>query len=114
MDYLAAVRHVILELGSEDYYHLADAAAYLPMVPADQRHAAAREAMLQLVEEGLVGIYYGRHANNDVTAVTADRAREVLNNPRAWDPESDVNGLSHCFLNTDRGDAVYFSGRTGE
>jgi hypothetical protein len=51
MDYIAAARHAIPDLGSEDYYHLADATAYLPTVPAEHRHTVAREAMLQLVEQ---------------------------------------------------------------
>jgi hypothetical protein len=62
MDYVAIARHAILDLGSEDYYHLADAAAYLPSVPAHQRHAVAREALLQLVDEGLVQLFFGRLA----------------------------------------------------
>jgi hypothetical protein len=53
MDYIAAARHAIPDLGSEDYYHLADGTAYLPTVPAEHRHTVAREAMLQLVEQGV-------------------------------------------------------------
>jgi hypothetical protein len=109
MDHIAAARHAILDLGSEDYYHLADAAAYLPTVPEAERHAVAREAMLQLVEEGLVAIYFGTHALNEVTRVAEDQVSRVLNNPRSWDPLADVNGRSYSFANTDRGDAVYFN-----
>ncbi len=47
MDYIEVARRAILDLGSEDYYHLADAAAYLPSVPVQLRRAVAREAMFQ-------------------------------------------------------------------
>ena len=114
MDYIASARAAILDLGSEDYYHLGDAAAYLPTVPADQRESAAREAMLQLVEEGLVDLFFGRMATNDVVRVPLDQVPALLNNPRSWDPEADLNHQSYCFLNTDRGDAVYRSGRSRE
>jgi hypothetical protein len=112
MDHLTTARQVILEFGSEDYYHLADAAAYLDSVPADERQALAREAMLQLLEEGLVQLFFGRLATNDVTPVPLEAARAILNTPGAWDPEQDVNHQSYAFANTDRGDAVYRSGST--
>ena len=93
LDYIAAARHAILDLGSEDYYHLADATAYLPTVPAEHRHTVAREAMLQLVEQGFVELFFGELATNDMTPVPPAQVRAVLNNPSAWTGETTVSGL---------------------
>ncbi len=108
MDYVAIARHAILDLGSEDYYHLADAAAYLPALPKEQRLAAARDAMLQLVAEGLVEIAFGRLATNEVSPVPMARVAAVLHSRDAWNPEADVDNQSYVFTNTDRGNAMYF------
>ena len=101
-----AARRAILDLGSEDYYHLADAAVYLPSVAPEQRGVAAREAMRQLLREGLVQIYFGRMASNDVTAVPLEAALREIEDPHAWDAEHYYPD-GYCFANTDAGDAVY-------
>jgi hypothetical protein len=113
MDDVAAARHAILDLGSEDYYHLADAAVYLPTVPAEHRHAAAREAMSQLVEEGFVQLFFGRLATNEMSPVPQDQVPAVLNDSSAWTGETDASGRAYAFLNTDRGDKLYQGGETG-
>jgi hypothetical protein len=112
MDYLAIARHAILDLGSEDYYHLADAAAYLPTVPEQLRKPVAREAMLQLVDEGLVELFHGQLATNDMSPVPRDRVLAVLDDPSAWAGERDSDGRAYGFANTDRGDELCYSGAT--
>ena len=104
---LDAGRAAILDLGSEDYYHLADAAVYLPTVPLEERRGVARAAMRQLLGEGLVQLFFGDLARNVVTAVPVDEALVVIEDPQAWDPEHYYPN-SYCFLNTDAGDAVYY------
>ena len=101
-----AARRTILDLGSEDYYDLADAAAYLPSVAQDQKAAVAREAMRQLLREGLVQVYFGRMATNEVEALALEAALLVLDDPHAWDVEHFYPN-AYCFANTDAGDAVY-------
>ena len=102
-------RSAILDLGSEDYYHLADAAAYLPGVPAEQRRTVAREALRQLLTEGLVELYFGRMATNEMAVLPMDEALRVIEDPDAWDVER-YHPEAYCFLNTAAGDAVYRSG----
>jgi hypothetical protein len=99
-------RRAILDLGSEDYYHLADAATYLPTIAPARRVEVAREAMRQLLREGLVGLYYGRMATNDVDAVPLIRALEVIQDSTAWNSENTETGV-FCFANTDAGDVEY-------
>jgi hypothetical protein len=106
MDHIATARQAILELGSEDYWHLCDAAVYLPSVPVEQRQAVAREALLQLVTEGLVEIAYGHFATNAVKTVPREEVAAVLNNPDAW-RSLDLGDQSYVFVNTDRGDEAY-------
>jgi len=109
MDHIETARNSILELGAEDYWHLADAAVYLPTVPEPIRQAIARDAMVQLLEEGLVELFYGQFATNEMTLVPRELAREVLNDPSAWIGEKDAKGHIYAFINTDRGDALHRS-----
>lgn len=106
MTHIDAARAAILDLGSEDYYHLADAAVYLPTVPPDERASVAREAMRQLLVEGLVEVSFGHFATNAMSVLPMAEALRVIDDPRAWDPEA-FHPNSHCFANTDAGDAVY-------
>jgi hypothetical protein len=101
-------RAAILDLGFEDYYHLGDAATYLPTIAADRRADVAREAMRQLLTEGLVELYFGKMASNDVAIVPLSHALKVLDDPRAWDGTHHPN--SYCFANTDAGGAAYLRG----
>jgi hypothetical protein len=112
MDHIDVARRAILDLGSEDYYHLGDAETYLPSVPLAQRHAVAREALSQLIQEGLVQLFFGRMATNDVAPVARDRVAAILDDPNAWEPEADLDHQSFCFTNTPLGDSVYQRGRT--
>ena len=94
-----------MDLGSEDYYYLGDAAAYVPSVPAERRAGVAREAMRQLLREGLVQLYFGNLATNKVVPLPLDEALRAVDDPRAWDGTLHPNG--YCFANTAAGDAVY-------
>ena len=109
MTNIEAGRAAILDLGSEDYYHLADAAAYLPTVPPDERASVARDAMRQLLREGLVELCFGDLATNNMTVLPVAEALRVVDDPHAWDVEHYYPN-SYCFLNTDAGDAAYRSG----
>ena len=102
-------RAAILDLGSEDYYHLADAAVYLPSIPADQRAAVAREAMRQLLSERLVELHFGEFAQNKFVIVPLQEALRIIDEAQAWDPETS-NPNVYCFVNTDAGDAVHYGG----
>jgi len=113
MDHIATARQAILDLGSEDYYHIADAAAYLPAVQPEERRDVARQALLELLEEGLIQVFFGRFATNEMSAVPTDQVPAILNNPAAWDPAADVDDQCYCFANTDRGDTAYHSGHAG-
>jgi hypothetical protein len=109
MTHIDLARHAILDLGSEDYYHLGDAAANLASLPADQRREIARQAMLQLVEEGKVQLFFGRMATNEVKSLNPKQALIAVNDPTSWNLHgSDV----YCFANTSDGDAAYQSGNT--
>lgn len=99
-------RRAILDLGSEDYYHLADAAVYLPTISPARRLEVAREAMRQLLNEGLVGLYFGRMATNEVDPVPLVRALEVIEDSSAWNGEHTEPDV-YCFANTDAGDDEY-------
>ena len=106
MTHIDAGRAAILDLGSEDYYYLAEAAAYLPTVPTDERASVAREAMRQLLCEGLVELFFGDFATNAMTVLPQAEALRAIDDPKAWDVEAFYPN-SYCFLNTDAGDAVY-------
>src|SRR5262245_16007424 len=98
-------RAAILDLGSEDYYFLGDAAVYLPSVAADRRSEVARDAMRQLLSEGRVRLYFGKLATNDVDPVPLGEALRAIDDPRAWDYTFHPN--LYCVANTEAGDAVY-------
>ena len=106
MTHIEAGRAAILDLGSEDYYHLADAAVYLPTVPPEERAPVAHAAMRQLLQEGLVELFFGHFATNAMSALPLTEALRVIDDPKAWDPEA-FHPNSYCFSNTDAGDAVY-------
>jgi hypothetical protein len=99
-------RRAILDLGSEDYYHLADAATYLPNISPARRVELAREAMRQLLHEGLVQIYFGRLATNEVDSVPLMKALVVIQDSTAWNAEYPEAG-TYSFANTDAGDDEY-------
>jgi hypothetical protein len=107
MSDIDVARAAILDLGCEDYYHLADAATYLPSVAAEKRLDVAREAIRQLLSEGLIELHFGQFATNSFAVVPVNEALEVINDPRAWDVEA-FHPNSYCFLNTDGGDRVYY------
>ena len=109
MNEIAVARHAILDLGSEDYYHLGDAAAYLSTVPEDRRRDVAKDALLALIQEGYVQLYFGRMATNDVAPVRLQDVVRVLDDAGAWE----LHGNEvYCFANTPQGDELYMSGRT--
>ena len=96
----------ILDLGSEDYYHLADAAAYLPTIAPERRAEVARVAMRELLRDGLVQLVFGEFATNAFQEVPLAEALRVIDDPGAWDVEA-YHPKTYAFLNTDAGDAVY-------
>lgn len=96
----------ILDLGSEDYYHLADAAAYLPTVAPERRVEVARAAMRELLREGLVQLVLGEFATSEFRVVPLAEALRVVDDARAWDVEA-YHPTIYAFLNTEAGDAVY-------
>jgi hypothetical protein len=99
-------RKAILDLGSEDYYHLADAGTYLPTISPGRRVEVAREAMRQLLREGLVRLYFGRMATNAVDPVSLIKALEVIEDSTAWNSEH-TGAEVYCFANTDAEDDEY-------
>ena len=99
-------KNAILDLGSEDYYHLAEAATYLPTIAPERRAEVARAAMRDLLRDGLVQLVFGEFATNAFLVVPLAEALRVMNDPRAWDVAA-YYPKTYAFLNTDAGDAVY-------
>ncbi|HEX6814753.1 MAG TPA: hypothetical protein VF102_03685 [Gemmatimonadaceae bacterium] len=109
---IEVARAAILDLGSEDYYHLGDAAVYLPTIAEDRRADVAREAMRELLNEGLVRLYLGVFATKDLKVLPLEQALRVLDDASAWDAEA-TYPKAYCFLNTHAGDAVSRRAGTG-
>jgi hypothetical protein len=111
-------RWIALDNASEDWCGLYEIVwAYRTTFPAASdadRIAAARESVLCLLKDGLVEMsFYHAWGSKTCEPISGVDAMRIVADADAWnDPSVSNDGSYYAVSTTDRGDKVYFAGRS--